>query len=67
MLRGIRDNRVLLKNTLMIPEIEYRLAHSEKNFIDIELEDEVAPEEEEEPSELSSKDDLELIKDDLEM
>jgi len=39
-MKSLRDIKLLMKNSLMTPEIKYQVAHSEKNFIDIELDGE---------------------------
>ena len=36
-LKSLRDIKMLMKNSLMTPDIKYQIAHSEKNFIDIEF------------------------------
>jgi hypothetical protein len=36
-MKSLRDIKLLMKNSLMTQEIKYQVAHSEKNFIDIEL------------------------------
>ena len=36
-LKSLRDIKILMKNSLMTPEIKYQIAHCEKNFIDIEI------------------------------
>ena len=36
-MKSLRDIKLLMKNSLMTPDIKYQVAHSEKNFIDIEM------------------------------
>jgi hypothetical protein len=38
-MKSLRDIKILMKNSLMSPDIKYQIAHAEKNFIDIELDE----------------------------
>jgi hypothetical protein len=39
-MKSLRDIKLLMKNSLMTPDIKFQVAHCEKNFIDIELDGE---------------------------
>ena len=36
-MKSIRDIKILMKNSMMSPDIRYQVAHAEKNFIDIDM------------------------------
>lgn len=38
-MKSLRDIKILMKNSMMSPDIRFQVAHSEKNFIDIELDE----------------------------
>ena len=37
MIRNVRNSKVLLKNSLMVEDVRFQLAHSAKNYIDVDL------------------------------
>ena len=45
-MKSLRDIKLLMKNSLMTPDIKYQVVHSEKNFIDIELDEDDSSESE---------------------
>jgi hypothetical protein len=38
-MKSLRDIKILMKNSMMSPDVRFQVAHSEKNFINIELDD----------------------------
>ena len=36
LIRNIRNNKILLKNSIMSPEVKFQLAHTGKNYIDLD-------------------------------
>ena len=36
-MKSVRDIKILMKHSMMSPDIRFQVAHSVKNFIDIEI------------------------------
>ena len=39
-MKSIRDIKILMKNSMMSPDIRFQVSHSEKNFINIDVDSE---------------------------
>ena len=43
-MKSIRNVKILMKNSLLSPDVKFQIAHADKNVIDLELSEEISSE-----------------------